>query len=459
MSDQTKQNSFIHTWRDSLAITSIGCILAIFSALLSSYVPQAVMRLDDNFFGSDINRVVGHLTNPGAQHSRIWVHPLFVLLGMPLGMGLMRLSFSDLQACMILVSASASGTGIFLYLTCRNLGLLVRHSILIVMLFASSGAFMFWWAIPETFPFAGLSLAFLFFLASKPPLERTPWSKLDIALVIALLSLATTSIFTNLIKYGPWTCLFSLALLAILMRRKIPQITGWSLAGVLLIGITMSNWAAALIATFLRRRLRDFIVISAVAFLASCALAVLQNRWMVTTPIFYHSLKLSKTQGVQSELGPQKNLDRGVLKHIAFFTMVFPPPDSRVERQSNKLVIASKRAGYIFSGPQKILNAFWAVLLAIGTLGALRPRYRTFWLSLAGFVGFNWVLHSQYGDDTFLYAVHFLIPLTLIPALGMTGKYRDLVAIVCLAFVIGAFDHNYGVYVETVRKLVDFYRV
>jgi hypothetical protein len=139
--------------------------------------------------------------------------------------------------------------------------------------------------------------------------------------------------------------------------------------------------------------------------------------------------------------------------------MAFPAPDSRVERQSNKLVIASKRGGYLFSGPQRILNTIWAVLLAIGTLGALRRGYRTFWLSLVGFIGFNWILHSQYGDDTFLYAAHFLIPLTLIPALGMTGKYRDLVAIICLVFVIGAFDHNYRVYVETLRKLIDFYRV
>jgi hypothetical protein len=76
---------------------------------------------------------------------------------------------------------------------------------------------------------------------------------------------------------------------------------------------------------------------------------------------------------------------------------------------------------------------------------------------LTGFLGFNWVLHSQYGDDTFLYATHFLVPLTLVPALAMTGKYRDVVAALCAIFVIAAFSENLATYLDTTRKFTEFY--
>lgn len=449
------RRGYVHTRQDTFALVAIAILLGLFSSFLASHVPEAVMRMDDNFFGADINRVVGHMTNPAAQQSRIWVHPLFLLLTMPLGLVLMKISLSDLQACLVLVAASASGTGIFLYLTCRNLGLLVRHALLIVALFASSSTFMFWWSIPETFPFAGLSLAFLFFLASPPTPERPSWSVRDAITVIALLSFASAALFTSVIPYGPEACILSLALLLLLMKRKIPGIFQWSTAGVLTLSITMSNWCAALITTFLHRRIRDFATIAATTFLLCSALAVFQSRWVPSARIFYHSLKLSKTQGVQNELGPQKQLNIGVLEHIAFFTMVFPPPRSGVDH--DKLVVASQPVQQIFSGPQRFLNVSWAVLLLLGLLGYTRPGYRAFGASLTGFLGFNWVLHSQYGDDTFLYATHFLVPLTLVPALAMTGKYRDVVAALCAIFVIAAFSENLATYLDTTRKFTEFY--
>ncbi len=449
---------YTHTWHDTLALAFIAAALGLFSAYLASLVPPAVFRMDDNFFGSDINRVVGHMTDPAARRSRIWVHPLFLVLTLPLGLGLMKLSFSDLQACLMLVSASASLTGVFLYMACRNLGLAIRHAVVIVALFASSSAFMFWWSIPESFPFAGAALAFLYFLASKPAAVEPPkWSLLQTLSMLALLILAMIGLFTYLIPNGLEVALASLAVLSAIAAQKVPGAIAWIVAGVLSLGITMSNWAAALIATFLCRKLRDFVAITAITFLLSCALAVLQQRWIISTPIFYNSLKLSKSQGVQSELGPRKGLSTPVLEHISFFTMVFPKPSQRVETQVNKLVVHSPPNWKLFEGERGWLRGAWLGLLCLGLLGALRRGYRAFGLSLTGFIAFNWVLHSQYGDDIFLYATHFLIPLSLIPALAMTGKYRDVVCVMCAAFALAAFPVNLSTFRETAKLFQDFY--
>lgn len=449
---------YSYSWRDTVALAVVSAALAIFSAYLASKIPLAVLRLDDNFFGSDINRVVGHMTNLSAQQSRLWVHPLFLIMFMPLGLGLMEISFSDLQACLILVAASASATGAFLYLTCRNLGLAIRHALLIVALFASSSSFMFWWSIPETFPFAGASLAYLYLLASQPSRECRGWTKLDIAGLLAFSLLSAVAIFIKGFPSGFEVAGVAILLLLVVTARTVPGALSWFIAGLFAIGITLSNWFAALIATFLCRRFRDFVVLSGVTFLAASWLAIAQNKWSTKAPIFYYSLKPSKHSGVQSELGPRKQLKVDTLTHITFYTMVSPLPQPRLEPKENKLVVGSPPVRDGIFGPDGWMHAIWLALLSLGVLAAvLRREIRPFGLSLAGFMGFNWVLHSQYGDDTFLYATHFVVPLTLLAALAMTNKWRDLVAVLCAVFVAASFSTNLARFLQTAETFQNFY--
>lgn len=449
---------FSYSWRDTVALAVVSAALAIFSGYLASMIPLAALRLDDNFFGSDINRVVGHMTNLAAQQSRLWVHPLFMIMFMPLGLGLMELSFSDLQACLILVAASASATGAFLYLTCRNLGLAIRHSLLIVAVFASSSTFMFWWSIPETFPFAGASLAYLYLLASQPLPEGRGWTKLDFAGLVAFSLLSSAAIFVKGFPSAFETAGVTVLLLLVVTVRTVPGAMSWFIAGLFAIGITLSNWFAALIATFLCRRFRDFAVISTVTFLAASWLAIAQNKWSTEAPIFYYSLRPSKHSGVQSELGPRKQLNVDTLKHITFYTMVSPLPEPRLEPKENKLVVGSPRVPHVISGPDGWMHSIWLALIAMGLLSAALTReHRAFALSLVGFIGFNWVLHSQYGDDTFLYATHFLIPLTLVAALSMTNKWRDIVAVLCTVFVVASFSVNISRFLQTAETFQNFY--
>ena len=314
------------------------------------------------------------MTDPAAQRSRIWIHPLFLLLSMPVARGLMGLSFSDLQACLILVAASAAGAGALLYLTCRNLGLAIRHSLLVVALFASSSTFMFWWSIPETFPFAGAGLAFLYLLASRPAPERQSWTTSDVTIFSALSLVSAVAVFWKGFPSGFEAAAVFLLTLVIFAVRKVPQALSWVVAGVLAIGVTLSNFAAALIATFLCRRFRDFAVISTVSFLAASWLAIAQNHWAGNSPIFFYSLKLSKSAGVQSGLGAQKHLSFGTLRHIALYTVVSPLPAPRVERQANKLVVASTAPRNLISGPDGWIHGCWLSLLALGAVATALKR-------------------------------------------------------------------------------------
>ena len=67
------------------------------------------------------------------------------------------------------------------------------------------------------------------------------------------------------------------------------------------------------------------------------------------------------------------------------------------------------------------------------------------------------MLHSHYGDDTFLYATHYLVPLTLVAALSMTFKWRDLIAVLCAVFVVASFSVNISRFLQTAETFRNFY--
>lgn len=78
-------------------------------------------------------------------------------------------------------------------------------------------------------------------------------------------------------------------------------------------------------------------------------------------------------------------------------------------------------------------------VVALSAAGMLRgpPSMRLIGLACLGIIAFNWVVHSFYGDELFVYSLHWQVPLILLLAglsrFGMTGKV--LLSLLLLAAV------------------------
>jgi hypothetical protein len=92
------------------------------------------------------------------------------------------------------------------------------------------------------------------------------------------------------------------------------------------------------------------------------------------------------------------------------------------------------------AGPPTVRNLLGLAALALVAAGAVvsarrRVSFRSVGLVSAAVVGFNWVLHSAWGDETFLYSQHWFVSMLVLMALAVARlEHRRRVA----TWVVGA---------------------
>jgi hypothetical protein len=96
----------------------------------------------------------------------------------------------------------------------------------------------------------------------------------------------------------------------------------------------------------------------------------------------------------------------------------------------------------------------WSLLLAAGVVGLLRtPRWRSFAAVLGLTLAAQVALHLVYGDETFLYAAHFL-PLLMAVAVFATRVMPPTLAAAMALLAAGlAGFHNAAMYEGAARLL------
>jgi hypothetical protein len=114
---------------------------------------------EDVWFGSDIGRVFGNMTDQSSDFFRAKVHPLFPILIYPL-VYCVRILLNTtpgmaVRVVLALTTALWAGT---VFITLRNLGCRRFDAALFSVLMLSSAASIFWTVVPETFLFALLQL-------------------------------------------------------------------------------------------------------------------------------------------------------------------------------------------------------------------------------------------------------------------------------------------------------------
>jgi hypothetical protein len=341
-------------------------------------------RYMDLLFQSDAPRVFENLTQRGSSHARSNVHPIYTLLAYG-GVRVLRLvlQLGPVTGAQLFGALVAAGWVTLLYLLLRLTGLRSGDAGILAALGLGSGAAVVWLSVPETYALGSISL------------------------------------------------MLPLLVLAAARRRPMRRWT-WLLASAASLGITVTNWMAGLAAAWRGLGWRRTIGVSVGALAMVTVLWGVQRLYFPTIQFF-----VSEEEGTYLR-APTPSRIASVAAVFGVNAVVLPAP-RRADVDPYYVTVQRSRPG-AGSASRMIAVAAWLVLLALGAREAHR-RWRddrlvqVILLCLAG----QFALHVLYGEETMLYALHWVPLLILVAGLAARGPWRPVaLGAALLALVAGA---------------------
>ena len=370
----------------AVALAAVGAAVAWYgSGVIGIGIIDS--RRVDLWFQSDAPRIFENLTSRRSDHYRSEVHPLFSLIGYS-SVGLLRriLRLDPWTAVRWFEGLVAAAWATTLYLLLRLAGHRRIDGALLTLLGLSSTAALFWFTVPESYALGSLTIMLPLVLLAVGPAPR-------------------------------------------------PAVGWWVLASAASLSITVTNWMSGLAASLRGLGWRRAAAVSV------AALALVTGLWTVQHH-FFPSTKFFVSQGEQNFLRrPTPQRLARVVGTVAVTTILIP----RIDRASEVpfgLSVQDARPGS--GGPLAAVAAVaWVTLLALGLREAGR-RWRTdplVLVTLACLAG-QLALHAVYGQETLLYAMHWLPLLLLLAGLALLGPARRLARILAGVTLVAAAAHN-----------------
>jgi hypothetical protein len=325
----------------------------------------------DLLFQSDGPRVFENLTQRGSSHARSNVHPVYTLLAYG-GVRILRLGLQvgPVTGARVFGSLVAAAWVTLLYVLLRLTGLRSGDAGVFAALGLGSAAAVVWLSVPETYALGSISL------------------------------------------------MLPLLVLAVSRYRPVPLWT-WILASAASFAITVTNWMAGLAASWRGLGWRRAVGASAGAVALVTVLWGAQRLYFPTTKFF-----VSDEEGTYLR-APTPSRLASVAAVFAANAIVLPAP-RRADVDPYYVTVQRSRPG-AGSTSRMVAVAAWLLLLALGAREAFR-RWRddrlvqVVLLCLAGQFG----LHALYGEETMLYALHWLPLLVLVAGLAALGPWRPI---------------------------------
>ena len=352
----------------------------------------------DAWFHTDTPRVFDDMAVYEGEHYRTNLHPLFVIIALPPVYALKTaLSLEPVTAVRIVIATVAALWLSSLLILLRLIGCRRFDAALFSILAASSASAIFWFVIPESYPFGSL------------------------------------------------TMLLALDLVALAQYRKLSQ-WWYVVVSALTLGITLTNWMVGILATIVNHRPKQSVLITLKAFGLVAVLVVVQK---AIFPIFNAGfLNITTILGEGKSTGillPESGGPAEVVKCFIFDTMVIPginivenlkfPAWSRMSIQ-----LSSPGSGSLWGSVAVLL---WIALLSLGLWGFFSIRKH---LQLRVVLGITLVgqltLHILYGGETFLHSLHFLPFLIVLAALSTLTRARLVALLLAGTLVLSAGVNN-----------------
>lgn len=390
---QEMASAIARVWRDVLIVMVLAAGAGFASFQGAKCIDPVVLYVNEDamdvWFGSDVPRVFSSMTALDGNHSRAKVHPLFSLVAYPPVKALRILGVETIVAVRIVLAAVASLWIIAMFILLRLVGCRRLDATLFTMLAATSASAVFWFVVPETYPFGSLTI---------------------------LLGLVTVSLAQH---------------------RKLPEVW-YIIVSALTLSVTVTNWMVGIFATFATFRWRRALQITVNAF---CLVVLL---WGVQKFIFPSAqFFIGDREEINWIRPPEFAGSLRVVTTFVFHTMVMPAiewfdhTDWPGIRNQHSLPGSGSLWGAIAVG-------LWIPLLALGLWGLFSAgrhgRLRVvLGLTLIG----QLLLHLIYGaGETFIYALHFGPLLVVLTALSVLTPARKLGLTLAALLVLCAGVNN-----------------
>lgn len=383
---------------------ALGIAAAIVTLLIANVDPRLFGPLGwDFWFEADLPRELETLTK--LDTGRAHVHPIYALLtGAPTYV-LFKITGSRETAVVVeMASVSLLGAAA-LYAAVRLAGGARSLSAACVALYCASGAFLFFHGVAGPYALGGATMVMALAVGTEP-----------------------------------------------LRRRRAAHV----IAGALTLGVTVTNWVAALATHWACYRPREAVRLALASFLVVALLAAVQSN------LFWGTAQFMRVVGEQSYVMPLdaahlRNVAVGVFAHSIVAPHVEIGVGSEVPGWSLKSTLTAQGVGLPKDWAGRLALSGWALVLALGAWGAVRPGVaRTFRWPLLVTVAAQALIYVKYGRETFLYSAQVAPLLIMLAALGFaTPARRALPTLIAITAALCAY-HNMGEF-RHARALYDAY--
>jgi len=377
---------------DVLVTMALFGIAALGSYLGSSQLNPKVIQAPSVWFEADTGRVYNNMTERGGTHYRTKVHPLFSIATAPLVYALQKVGIDKDVAVRGLIAFTAGVALVVFFCTLRILNFPIFDSTVFSVLTGVSASAMFFSTIPETFLFGGTTiLAVLMFTAIS---ERRSFSS-SFYIGISALSLS----------------------------------------------MTVTNWMAGIASTLANHSPQRTVRITIDAFVVVTVLWAVQHAIFPTAEFFLFSAE-------ERHYVFDKNAGGVLEKSTVFFLHSVVMPEFRVSENlwtDDWPSLSVQHSSINFDSPLKLaITTSWILTLAFGLLGMWKdPNHRKFKVVIAAILGGQFVLHMVYGDETFLYSLHWTPLLIMVAAFGLTLPYRKWIVALTFVSLFGVGYNNF----------------
>jgi hypothetical protein len=400
----------IKTYSPDILLIIVLAVTAGYASYRASLLIPGLTLLDSRFdlwFQTDIPRVYSVLTDKESfHHLRTNTHPLFSIFGFMARAAIGTvLPVSKLTAVKILMSLITGLWAGAFYALFRVMGNRRLDAFLFTSVAALSASSLFGFAVPETFGLGSLGII--------------------VSLVIVVLA-----------------------------QSRVVHTAWYYFINVFTLSITTTNWSAAILATLSARPWRKAFNIFVYTFFIITLLWGIQ-KYIFPATNYFLDLAGESYFILAKESGGPVRVALSFFYHTMIMPAIFrgPNPDPRAAEWPEIMLTQLSDPG---SGSAWGLAAvvIWTLLLGLAGWNLLfsknHPKVRWF---LGLMISGQLLLHSVYGEETFLYSLHFVVLLVPAVALAALGALRRVVLALILVLIPCLAMNNAGQFV----KALDFF--
>lgn len=342
----------------------------------------------NSWFEADTFRIVENMTSRASDHYRTKVHPIFSITTFPIVEVFIKLGLNPSEAVNILLCIVATIWSLLLYSLFRILGRHRLDSVLFTLLAGVSSSSLFWNTVPETFSFGSVSIL--------------------IALLIAALG----------------------------ENKKLPYFA-YIVASAASLSMTITNWMVGIAVAYMsteQDKLKRTFRMSVDAFALITLIWAAQHILFPSAGFFLNPFEERRYIAMDTS---------GTIidKITVFFIHSVVMPSIQVIGDASLSIQTSDMGSSGLYGI--IASIMWVVLFTYCLFNLFRnPAFKKLKIVILFTLAGQFSLHMLYGNETFLYSLHWVPILVLIIALGAPVNRRAMILpFVCVLVAITALNN------------------